>query len=230
MNNLTIEEKKLMLLEIQEHPEKYTEEQINELLADKEVKAFLIDSSRIKRGMLKQNPAEIDVEAEWEKFISKNEIQNTQTDFSQNEQTESSQYSKFRILNYRKFAAASIGIILISGMAFAAIHFFHPSEKQAPKQEIEKVVPVDSVKTSPIEKKDTIDMRPVVFEDAELHTILTQMADFYQVKVNFQNEQVGKTRLYFNWDKHQSLNHCIEILNGFERINITYSNNTLTIE
>ena len=73
-------------------------------------------------------------------------------------------------------------------------------------------------------------MKPVVFENAELGDILSQMANFYHVKVVYKNEETSKIRLYFNWDKQQSLNHCLDILNGFDRINIIYSDNTITVE
>lgn len=43
MTNMNKDEKRLMLFDMQEHPEKYTDEQVEHLLADEEVKEFLRD-------------------------------------------------------------------------------------------------------------------------------------------------------------------------------------------
>lgn len=40
MTNMSKDEKRMMLFDMQEHPEKYTDEQVERLLADEEVKEF----------------------------------------------------------------------------------------------------------------------------------------------------------------------------------------------
>jgi nucleoside diphosphate kinase len=40
MTNMSKEEKRMMLFDMQEHPEKYTDEQVEHLFADEEVKEF----------------------------------------------------------------------------------------------------------------------------------------------------------------------------------------------
>ena len=40
MTNMSKEEKRMMLFDMQEHPEKYTDEQVERLLDDEEVKEF----------------------------------------------------------------------------------------------------------------------------------------------------------------------------------------------
>lgn len=40
MTNMSKEEKRMMLFDMQEHPGKYTDEQVERLLADEEVKEF----------------------------------------------------------------------------------------------------------------------------------------------------------------------------------------------
>lgn len=40
MTNMSKEEKRMMLFDMQEHPEKYTDEQVERLLADEAVKEF----------------------------------------------------------------------------------------------------------------------------------------------------------------------------------------------
>ena len=43
MTNMNKDEKRMMLFDMQEHPEKYTDEQMERLLDDEEVKEFLRD-------------------------------------------------------------------------------------------------------------------------------------------------------------------------------------------
>lgn len=45
MTNMNKDEKRMMLFDMQEHPEKYTDEQMERLLDDEEVKEFLRDLS-----------------------------------------------------------------------------------------------------------------------------------------------------------------------------------------
>lgn len=90
---------------------------------------------------------------------------------------------------------------------------------------------VDSVKVTAMEmKKDSTDLKPVVFDNAELKDVLTLFASFYQVKVEYQNEEAQHVRLFFNWDKQRSLQQNIEILNAFDRINISYENGCLKVK
>ena len=79
-------------------------------------------------------------------------------------------------------------------------------------------------------KKDSTDLKPMVFDNAELKDVLTLFASFYQVKVEYKNVEAQHVRLFFNWDKQRSLQQNIEILNAFDRINISYCNGTLKVE
>lgn len=209
----TKEEKLQMFFDFQEYPDKYSDEQVNELLADEEVRTFVKEASRIKQAMMKQNLKHVDVDEAWQQFTKEHLI------------------SKRKWMN---IAATAIGVVFISGIAFASavqlgiISF--PNTTPTEKHTTETIVSKEHIEIVPDVKKDSIDMKPVIFEDAELKEVLTQFAAFYQVKVIYNNEEVVKARLYFTWDKNKPLNDCIEVLNGFDRFNLSYSNNTITVE
>ena len=80
------------------------------------------------------------------------------------------------------------------------------------------------------ESKDSLDMKPVVFDNAELGTILTQMADFYHVNVEYVNANTQHVRLFFNWNKTKTLEQNLELLNAFDRIQIEYVEGTLMVK
>ncbi len=88
----------------------------------------------------------------------------------------------------------------------------------------------DSLKAITTEPKDSLDMKPVVFDDAELGTVLMQMADFYHVKVEYMNVNTQHVRLFFNWNKTKTLEQNLELLNAFDRIQIEYADGTLIVK
>ena len=187
MTNMNKDEKRLMLFDMQEHPEKYTDEQIEHLLADEEVKEFLRDLAMARMAGKKATPKKVDVDKAWKEFA---EIHNK--DLSTDKKEANSTYR-----NRMKIAASIVGIIFLSGVALAAVQngWFKFStsdkvveEKAATEQTANsKQLANDSLKAITTEPKDSLDIKPVVFDDAELGTVLMQMADFYHVKVEYMN-------------------------------------------
>ena len=216
MTNMNKDEKRMMLFDMQEHPEKYTDEQMERLLDDEEVKEFLRDLSIARMAGKKAAPKKVDVDKACKKF------------------------SNGSYTNRMKIAASVIGIIFLSGVAFAAVQNgwirFSASEKavdnNAVTEKIVKPKPLanESLKAMTSESKDSLDMKPVVFDNAELGTILTQMAYFYHVKVEYVNANTQHVRLFFNWNKTKSLEQNLEILNAFDRIQIGFADGTLMVK
>ena len=216
MNNMNKDEKRLMLFDMQEHPEKYTDEQIERLLADDEVKDFLRDLAMARMAGKKATPKKVDVDKAWKEFSN----------------------GSYR--NRMKIAASIVGIIFLSGVALAAVQNgwlnFSTSDKVVDNKVMtEQIVPSntlanDSIKAMTVEPTDSLDMKPVVFDNAELGTILMQMADFYQVKVEYMNANTQHVRLFFNWNKTKTLEQNMELLNAFDRIQIEYADGTLIVK
>ena len=216
MTNMNKDEKRLMLFDMQEHPEKYTDEQIEHLLADDEVKDFLRDLAMARMAGKKATPKKVDVDKAWKEFSN----------------------GSYR--NRMKIAASIVGIIFLSGVALAAVQNgwlnFSTSDKVVDNKAMaEQIVPSntlanDSIKAMTVEPTDSLDMKPVVFDNAELGTILMQMADFYNVKVEYMNANTQHVRLFFNWNKTKTLEQNLELLNAFDRIQIEYADGTLMVK
>ena len=216
MTNMNKDEKRLMLFDMQEHPEKYTDEQMEHLLADEEVKEFLRDLAMARMAGKKATPKKVDVDKAWKEFSN----------------------GSYR--NRMKIAASIVGIIFLSGVALAAVQNgwlnFSTSDKVVDNKAMaEQIVPSntlanDSLKAMTVEPTDSLDMKPVVFDNAELGTILMQMADFYHVKVEYMNANTQHVRLFFNWNKTKTLEQNLEILNAFDRIQIEYIDGTLMVK
>ena len=216
MTNMNKDEKRLMLFDMQEHPDKYTDEQIEHLLADEEVKEFLRDLAMARMAGKKATPKKVDVDKAWKEFSN----------------------GSYR--NRMKIAASIVGIIFLSGVALAAVQNgwlnFSTSDKVVDNKAMaEQIVPSntlanDSIKAMTVEPTDSLDMKPVVFDNAELGTILMQMADFYHVKVEYMNANTQHVRLFFNWNKTKTLEQNLELLNAFDRIQIEYVEGTLMVK
>lgn len=216
MTNMNKDEKRLMLFDMQEHPEKYTDEQMEHLLADEEVKGFLRDLAMARMAGKKATPKKVDVDKAWKEFSN----------------------GSYR--NRMKIAASIVGIIFLSGVALAAVQNgwlnFSTSDKVVDNKAMaEQIVPSntlanDSLKAMTVEPTDSLDMKPVVFDNAELGTILMQMADFYHVKVEYMNANTQHVRLFFNWNKTKTLEQNMELLNAFDRIQIEYVEGILIVK
>ena len=216
MTNMNKDEKRLMLFDMQEHPEKYTDEQMEHLLADEGVKEFLRDLAMARMAGKKATPKKVDVDKAWKEFSN----------------------GSYR--NRMKIAASIVGIIFLSGVALAAVQNgwlnFSTSDKVVDNKAMaEQIVPSntlanDSLKAMTVEPTDSLDMKPVVFDNAELGTILMQMADFYHVKVEYMNANTQHVRLFFNWNKTKTLEQNLELLNAFDRIQIEYVEGILIVK
>ena len=230
MTNMNKDEKRLMLFDMQEHPEKYTDEQMEHLLADEEVKEFLRDLAMARMAGKKATPKKVDVDKAWKEFA---ETHNK--DLSTDKKEANSTYR-----NRMKIAASIVGIIFLSGVALAAVQngWFKFStsdkvveEKAATEQTANsKQLANDSLKAMTVEPTDSLNMKPVVFDNAELGTILMQMADFYNVKVEYMNANTQHVRLFFNWNKTKTLEQNMELLNAFDRIQIEYVEGILIVK
>ena len=231
MTNMSKEEKRMMLFDMQEHPEKYTDEQVEHLLADEEVKEFFHELAMARMAGKKANPKEVDVNEAWKEFVQAHHEVNMAINAGR---------AKGTYRNRMKIAASIVGFIFLSGVALAAIHngwfgflaFDQTANNNAATEQManSKQLANDSLKAMTTDPKDSLDMKPVVFDNDELGIILIQMADFYHVKVEYMNANTQHVRLFFNWNKTKTLEQNLEILNAFDRIQIEYADGTLMVK
>ena len=224
--NKSKEEKRQMFFDMLEHPDRYTDEQMERLLADEDVKVFFHDMAMVRMAMKKENPEKVNVDEAWKKFADKQGLKANEA----SDKTSS---------NHWMIAASIIGVVFLSGITFAAIHsgfFRFSSSDEANQAKTEQVSStsdlnrMDSIKVSAAEKADSLDLKPVVFDNTELGDVVSQLAAFYHVKVEYGKAESQHIRIFFNWDKTKTLKQNLEILNAFERIQITEVDGTLRVE
>lgn len=106
MTNMSKEEKRMMLFDMQEHPEKYTDEQVERLLDDEEVKEFFHELAMARMAGKKANPKAVDVDGAWKEFVQAHHEDKLAMDAGR---------AKDAYRNRMKIAASIVGIIFLSG-------------------------------------------------------------------------------------------------------------------
>ena len=124
-----------------------------------------------------------------------------------------------------RIAAIFIGVLLLSGISFAAYRMIVGGESQT-----QKVERTDSPQQAGTSLTTTAPHAIRTFENAELQQILQELSDYYHVGVEFRNEQSRHIRLYTKWDTTAPLNQIIELLNGFEKVSLRLTNNQIVAE
>lgn len=213
----------VLLLDIQEHPEKYSDEQLNSMLAEDEELAEMMEQlATTKRAMTKEEAEDeqLDMDVLWQEFEAEHELE-----FDEPE-------TKRVSMPLRKIAAMFIGVALTAGVAFAAIQIVRSVSKPAPEPtKIEAPAAPKAAQPDDEVPADTVvAVKPVVFDNVELAQIMEQIAAHYKAEVEIENEDAGAYRLYFEWNSQETLEHVVERLNRFESIKIELNNNKMTVK
>ena len=223
-----------MLLDLLEHPEKYSETQKDELLGDEEVNELYqlqvetrqsLDFAKSKEKM--KMPS---IDAEWEKL---------KDETKQNAETQQTAKQLPLWSPMRKLAAVA-AVLDVSGLTFAAIHLVTRSHQASDKNNTELVAShKDSIQQVSAPQKSNIEEKadsaslaqlPLVYENAELQNILTPIAGHFHLQVTYQNESARHIRLFLQLEKNMSLDDIIELMNHFEKVNIRHEGQTLIVE
>ena len=229
-----------MLLDLLEHPEKYSETQKNELLGDEEVNELYQQLVETRQSLdfakSKEKMKMPSIDAEWEKL---KEEKQQKEEMSQNAETQ--QTAKlFSLWSPMRKVAAVAAVLVVSGITFAAIHLVTRSHQTSDNSNTELVASQkDSIQQVSAPQKSNIEEKtdsaslaqlPLVYENAELQNILTPIAGHFHLQVTYQNESARHIRLFLQLEKNMSLDDIIELLNHFEKVNIRHEGQTLIVE
>ena len=229
-----------MLLDLLEHPEKYSETQKDELLGDEEVNELyqqLIETRQsLDFAKSKEEMKMPSIDAEWEKL---KEEKQQKEEMSQNAETQQTAKS-FPLWSPMRKVAAVAAVLVVSGITFAAIHLVTRSHQPSDKNNTELVASrKDSIQQVSAPQKSNIEEKtdsaslaqlPLVYENAELQNILTPIAEHFHLQVTYQNESARHIRLFLQLEKNMSLDDIIELMNHFEKVNIRHEGQTLIVE
>ena len=222
------DEKIQLLLDMQEHPELFSEQELQAMLDDPEARELMEATALLKQAMISEEFFERSVKAE--RKVKSEEFATTDIEWQRFAQTHLAEQKRER--SWLKIAATFIGILMMSGIAFAAIHVIRyvsnaGVEPQAATGETTTANPrqvsADTLKTDTIPPK-------VRYEEATLEQILTDMAGYYGLTLNWKSEDAKMLRLFYIWNRQQSVVEVIGNMNSFERIHLELSDSILTAD
>ena len=219
------------ILDIIDHQEKYSDEEIREILQDEECRKLYQTMMEVDSALENSSPI-INVDEEWEKFSQEHQLQEEAT------QNAAQEAASHPITSWRKLAASITGFVLISGIAFAAIHTYikHSQEPtQVTADTHPEVIKSDSAKQ--VAAKDSLTHpkpeKPVIhktFENVAFEKMLSEIASYYDLQVKFENNEDKTLRLYYEWNSHSSIENIVKELNQFENVNIELQQNELIVK
>ena len=251
------------ILDIIDHQEKYSDEEIREILQDEECRKLYQTMVEVDSALLQQNLNTLasishspddalssnsflgnsspNIDEEWEKFCQEHQLQEEVTHpIVQEESHPIAQEAgaSHPITSWRKLAASIAGFVLISGIAFAAIHTYikrsqettqvtadtHPEVMKS--DSAKQVAATDSL-THPKPEKPAIHK---TFENVAFEQMISEIASYYDLQVKFENNEDKTLRLYYEWNSHSSIENIVKELNQFENVNIELQQNELIVK
>ncbi len=183
------------------HPEQYTDEQLDQMLDETSIPVP-------------------DVEEEWQQFKAQRQRRRRQNPMM-------------------RWAAVIITVAALSGITYAAIQHFRNANdvkentpavasQQKEVQEMERQETEYHV--APIAEKIDSIRQDQQFNNVELQQIMQQLSRDYDVKVVFKNEAKRTLRFYLKWEANDSIQDILNRINHFEKVHLTLSRETITIE
>ncbi|MBO5454966.1 MAG: DUF4974 domain-containing protein [Muribaculaceae bacterium] len=208
-----------LALDIIEHPDNYTSEQLAEILSDREVRE--IYNLLCNTDSAVEADKEIDVDAEWEKFSEKHNLHPHRRSFP---------WFGSRAALIAAIIGTSIAAVA-AGIAVTVAVIDHNPTPIANDEPVASSVGVIATDTIAMRGDTThVTLTPVMFENESLEKIMNEVAVAYGVEVKFNNSEAASLHLYYKLDPSLPLNEVVEQLNTFEQINITQNGNILNID
>jgi hypothetical protein len=208
-----------LLLQMMEQPQRYTADEWQEILADDECRELYTlmskTQSAVSAARADEEVTDEMIDAEWQRLTN----------------TESGDTKHFTLHSkLLKFAAMFVSILMLSGIAYAAIHIVSRNNS-IPKQEVTEVANVQpsTANNQPVNTDSIATVLPKLYDNIPLGEIFEELSAYYNVKVVYQNEDAPRLRLFYQWKPEYTLEKVVEMLNNFEWIQIQTENDTLFI-
>jgi len=199
------------LLDMHEHPENYTDEQLAAMLGD-ETQQHLAAAKRAMTDI----PVP-DVDAEWQRF----------------EQEHLNAPVKNR--RWLKVAAMIAGVVMLSAFTYAAVQavrHYHVEKAEETTRNVVTTTQSESAVGPRLGVADTVEevVAPIVYDNQPLGEMLEGIATRYGMQVEFRNEEARDLRFYFELHPGEELSSVVERLNMFERVSVSIEGNTIVVE
>ena len=206
------------LLDAIEHQDRYSEQEVEAMLADPEVKEVYDMLDKTKSSLYPISAP--DIEAEWKKFERCHRKRN---------------FNIFNLFSRNVAAGIAIGIASVAAVAaVVGVGVSYVSDKNVDAAVENNVTVAEeyALADTLVATSEMSDAVPetVVFDNEQFETIVQAIAEYYGYKAEFSTDIPKSLRLYFRWNRAQTLDEVVESLNNFEQINICVKGKTINID
>jgi hypothetical protein len=212
-----------LLFQMLEQPHRYTAEEWQEILADDECRELYTlmskTQSAVDAACADEKITDDMIEEEWKSFKI--------------EELKRKDFNPTILQSFnsmRKFAAMIVGILMLSGIAYAAIHIV----RHTTKVEVNLNSPTEDtryIKSHPqiVENDTTTTPQQKLYDNVPLEQILSELSTYYHIKIRYSNEAARKIRLFYQWKPDYSKEKIVEMLNNFEWLQLELENDSLFV-
>ena len=206
-----------LVLDIIEHPDNYTEEQLREILSDPEAKEIYSLLCEVDTAVAQDSDP--DPDAEWAAFSGKHLT---------------ARRPWYLWLGNRAASIAAVALTSIVAVAAGiavTVAVADRSRKPAAAEDTEQVAVPAAAQQPADAPTDTIAAPavPVLFENETLEDVMQAVGAAYGTDVRFDSRDAAALRLYYRLYPAMPLDEVVSQLNTFEQINISRDGNTLII-
>ncbi len=215
------------IFNIIEHPEKYSSEEISDILSNPEMKEMYKIMCKTSTVLNAENQISDEyINYEWERLKPYRAMRPEIKKVNKRRFRSSSRAASVAVIIFVSFVAIAVGISVSLSI--------DQNESKVLENETSSTIvsqKVYNVDTSvSIINEKTEESSPVIFEDAPLKDILKVVSDHYGVSVKFKNLSTGEIHLFYKFDVSKRLEDVVEQLNTFERITISIDGDTIIVE
>lgn len=211
------------LLHMMERPHDYSADEWQEVMKDDECRELytLMAATRSTLAAEQADDRLTDeaIDAEWQRLKA------------QHLSTKPNQKSILRHSQFMKAAAAFIGVLLMSGIALAAISIVRQSQQQqqpkATATETTTRAKAQDIR-SQAESPDST-AQPRLYDNVALGEMLADLAVHYHIQVVYRNDAASQLRLFYRWKPEYTIEKVVEMLNNFEWLQLELQHDTLFV-
>ena len=210
-----------LLLQMLEQPERYSEAQWQEILADDECRELYTLMAKVKSTAPSPEVSDETIDAEWQRLAQ-------------------SQRARAAVIPlWRKVAVTAAIVVALFGLSYAAVTtgFFGLQKQDNEPKEVQKSETIQQLPaheaSSAIEVANDSTpaaVEPRLYDNVPLEQMLAELAAYYKVDVEYRTDDVRSLRLYYEWEPDYSLDMVVDMLSHFESLSISREGNKLIVE
>ena len=141
--------------------------------------------------------------------------------------------TKQRAWGWRQIAATIVGVLMLSGITYAAVNIVRGPSQKSQKQQATEMVAIDNAQSTMVKVQSSAsDSIPQtrIFENVPLDELIKEIAIYYNKVADIQSKQSHKLRLYYKWNRNATLESVVNDLNHFDRVNLVIEDNKLIVK